>query len=245
MALDRVVVLMSERAVVYSAGADIRYQNLLLYSSPEEFANLPGIGGGTIGDRWVPPTAIVDPEDTVAPVPDIWGVVGRGSYLAMSGEVVARLEPFISLAAELLPLDSEAATGQLLFVLNLLSPLNVHAVIDTSFSDEDRLHEVEKDRELVEAGKLGLSDYESLAHDVREGELYPLLYPAFIEDRLPTVPTFFTIDRFSAGIFLLDYVDRADTLLRRIDEFDISGLARTLIWSSDTGPKRVNLFGDV
>jgi hypothetical protein len=236
---------MSKKAVVYSVGADIRYQSLRLYSTSEEFAALPGLGGLPVGKSWPAPSAFVEPEEKDAPAPDIWGPVGHGPYIAMSAEVIDRLEPFISLAAEVLPLKSQAATGQILFVLNVLNPLDVHTVIDTSFSDEDRIREVERDRELVERGKLRLEDYETLVEDVREGELYPVLYPAFIEDRLPTVPTFFTIDRLAPDIFLLDHEDEDDTLVRRIDEFGITGLARQMIWSSETGPKRLNLFRDV
>lgn len=90
-----------------------------------------------------------------------------------------------------------------------------------------------------------MEDYDALVQDVHEGELYPLLYPAFIADQLPTVPTLFTIDRFSPDIFLLDHEDEVNTLLRRIDEFGITGLARQMVWSSETGPERLNLFGEV
>lgn len=240
-----------ERAVVYAVGADHRYQDLLLYSSEGEFAALPDLGGVKTADTWTPPRAYLDMEEYAdgrasdRPQPDIWGVVAKGRWLAMSGDVIERLEPFISLVAEALPLESECAIGRELFVLNVLNPLDVHSVIDTSASYEDRLRAVESDRELIGYKGITLETVEALIEDVRAGELYPVLYPAFNEDRLPAVPSFFAVDRFLGDVFLLDHPDEDDTLLRRIDAFELTGLAMTMVWSSETGPERLNLFSDV
>jgi hypothetical protein len=45
--------------------------------------------------------------------------------------------------------------------------------------------------------------------------------------------------------FLLEREDEEHTLLRRIDDLAMTGLARTKLWSSDTGAERLNLFRDL
>jgi hypothetical protein len=193
---------MAGRKVVYDAHPDFSYQPLLLYSSDEEFHALPALDGVLIGERWPCPGVFIedyDDPDAPLPQPDIWSVAGRGGCFAMSDQIVERLDPFISASCELLPLRSVEKTGQSLFALHVLNPLNVHEVIDTTASYEDRARALERKRERI-LDRLSAEHWEAAKRDLREGELYPLLHPVFVEEKLPSVPTFFATPLISPGI---------------------------------------------
>jgi hypothetical protein len=232
------------KAAVYAAGTDYRFKTLRLYSSSEEFATLPDFGGVPVGNQWRNHRAVIANETEGLPAPDIWGVLGQSYTFAASADVLERLEPFISEAAELLPLDSQEAAGERLFALNVLDPLDLYAVIDTTAGEEERMRELEQDSALV-GDVLTQEEYEAILESARKGEVFPVLYPAFIEDELPTSATFFKIDQFLGDIFLLDREDDPDTLLRRVDEFGLTGMALTKLWSTESGAEHLNLFRDV
>jgi len=202
--------------------------------SDEEFARLPALSGAPVAERW--PVVGAHVSNETALTPDIWHVTLMSDAFAMLPEVAERLEPFLSQAGELLALGVEPL-GLDLLALNVLAPLDVHAVIDTSASDADREAEIATYVDLLPA-----EDHRQMVESMRAGELWPVLYPVFKPDALDRAPTFFKIDRLSGAIFLLDLDDESDTLLRRIQALGITGLVFDKIWSSASGPEEVNLF---
>lgn len=221
---------------VYLVHGDVeKFQSLVLPLSDEEFAALPDLAGYRVADRWPMPPVHV--ENELAPEPDIWHLSTLSKSFAMSRDVIERLEPFISSAGELLPLRAGDSTVPELFALNILDPLDVHVVIDVAASDEERGIELASYK-----GSVPQEEYDAIIADAQAGDPWPALYPAFIAGGLREASTFFKINRLPGSVFLLDRTDEGDTLLRRINRFAVTGLRIIRVWSSETGPERVNLF---
>jgi hypothetical protein len=186
-----------------------------------------------------PPPVYIDDEvyvDTnpLAPDPDIWNL-SVGTTLATTPEIIERLEPFLSMSAELLPLENRTGDELELFALNIVNQLDTEQCMDLSVCEEER-------RRLVEeaAARLTTSEAEELRRGLAEGDPWPVLYPEFKPDCLGD-PTLFTVSRL--GMMLcVERDDHDDSLMRRISELSITGLGFTKLWSSVTGAEPINLF---
>ena len=219
---------------VYHVGGDLGYRSLLYDLSGEEFDRVPQFDGTPLRETWPTPPVYVD--NYLAPSPDVWHLASAFA-LAVTSPVVERLEPFLSLAGELLPLENHTGEEWEFLVMNILNVLDVHECIDISYSAEDRIRLLEEqDRRMIEAG------HPELVGGVRDrDDPYPLLYPAFVADALGE-PTLFRVSRLAAAIFCLERDDREDSFQRRVERLGITGLLFDRVWSSVTGPEPVNLF---
>jgi hypothetical protein len=179
---------------------------------------------------WTTPPVYFD--DYMAPNPDIWDLSG-GTTIATTADVVHRLEPFVSMSAEVLPLENRTGEELELFALNIVNKLNLEQCIDLSVGAEER-------RRLVgeAAADLPQSEAEQLLQGLDRGDPWPVLYPAFIQDCLHD-PTLCAV---LGKMLCIERDDLDDSLMRRIAAFNITGLAFTKIWSSATGPEAINLF---
>lgn len=225
---------MSE-ATVYVVDCDVVQYRSLLYDLPEhQLAQVPDLVGTPTAASWPSPPVYIDNYDE--PSPDVWHLTTIGKALVMTPAVIRRLEPFVSMAGELLVLRNNTGEEWDFFVLNVLKLLDHKLCIDTSHGAEERKQLLAK-----YADYLSSDDYDGLLRNATAGDPYPVLYPAFIPDCLVEEPTFFRVDRLTSTLFLLDR-DSDDTLLRRIERLGITGLVFDKVWSSETGPENINLF---
>jgi hypothetical protein len=226
----------------------VRYRSLLFdVASEEEFAAIPDLNGWLpLAAAWRAPRVLVD-EDRIEGFeaqtdPDIWHLSSMGQALVMQPSIVERLQPFLTLSGELLPLRT--ASGDLeLQALNVLNVLRVEECIDLSVRAEERAHWLTEVRERMSLEQMSAEDYADLLRGAAEGDPWPVLYPDFVEAGLGRIPTFFRVDRLTASIFLLDRDDEDDTLLRRLDRLGITGLTVRQVWSSQTGAEDINFLG--
>jgi hypothetical protein len=109
---------MSEATIELVLPAVGSFQSLLV-DVPEDEMPL-AFDGQPIGDRWTPPSVYLC--DPMSPPPDIWYVHVLGA-LAFTPGTVELLEPFLSVAGELLPVDMPDGAGR-------LAALNVTTVVD-------------------------------------------------------------------------------------------------------------------
>jgi hypothetical protein len=222
----------TEDHTIYVVHGDVEnYQSLVLSLTDAEYRRVPELTGRPVQDTWIPPP--VESEDLALPKPDVWRVSTPPKTFAMSPTVVERLEPFISMAGELLPL---CFAQEELFALNLLEPIEVGAVLDLAANAAERRAEVER-----VADSLPSADYRALVEALEAGDPWPVLQPVFREENLALEPTFFKIDRLPASWFLNDPPGE-DTLLPRIEALGITGLMLQKVWSRATGPEPINLL---
>jgi hypothetical protein len=223
---------------VYRVHADAeRYRGLLLDASEAE----PLLTGepapdGSIAAVWRTPPVVIDRPEGESP--DIWQLSSLAMTPVMTPSVIERLEPFLSVTGELLPLNNTTSEAWNFLALHVLRVLPVSDCLDFSVGAGLR------ERQLRSA--LELTGTENTDEAVRarasRGDPWPYLAPAFIADSLDLPPAFFKIDRLPATLLLLDRQDEPDTLLRRIEAFALNGLVFEQVWSSETGPEDVNLF---
>jgi hypothetical protein len=228
---------------VYWIWADVsRYRSLLFdLPEPELTEEYLFFHGSPKRESWpsLPPPVCIDDEvyvdtDPLAPDPDIWDL-SSGTTVATTPEIIERLEPFLSMSAEVLPLENHTGEELELFALNIVNQLDTEQCMDLSVGEEER-------RRLVEeaATRLTASEAEELRRGLAQGDPWPVLYPEFKPDCLGD-PTLFTVSRLGA-MFCVEREDYDDSLMRRISEFGITGLGFTLLWSSVTGAEPINLF---
>lgn len=222
--------------VIFLVEADLgAYQSLVM--EPSEYDRVPALRGQSVADAWQAPLVVSD--DASLPVPDIWHVtMNTPSSFAMSLSVAERLEPFVGLAGELLPLRTPTAGTSGLFVLNILVWLEFRHTIDLAASRPERERMM---RTLVEDGVISAEELPDFLARSMSGNGWPLLYPDFIEENLPEKPTLFRVE-WLPGVFMLDAVEGEDTLAGRIERLGITGLNFTKLWSSATGPEPLDFF---
>jgi hypothetical protein len=220
--------------VVYLVNGDVaRFQSLVLALPDEGFRRVPELDGEPVTARWTPPP--VERVDLSLPMPDIWTLASSPASFAMTREVAERLEPFISMAGELLPLRPEPHAGRL-YALNVCVVGDVHAVLDTRADYEERLRTVKEDlRGIAGDETRGVLDL------IEQGAAWPVLYPRFREKSLVAASTFFRVKGLAA-YFLHDLTSNDDTLLRRVELHGVTGLALRKVWSSAAGAEHINLF---
>lgn len=233
------------RLSVYRVSFDVqRYRSLVFDVSSEDWDEIPDLDGRCrLAIDWPHPPVRLDNKK--APSPDVWHLTSMGRALVMTPPVVERLEPFVSMAGELLPLRNNTDEEWEFLVLNVLIVLDHQELIDVSMGAEERRREVEMAAEIERKEATTADEREDIEETVlawREGEVWPVLYPAFIAEHLPEKPTLFRIDRLASSLFLCDQDDSSDTLLRRIERLQLTGLRLTRVWSTDTGPEEINLF---
>lgn len=105
---------------VFQVTPDVnRYQHLLWDLPSDRLLSAPSFKGEKVSAVWNPPP--VHSPKPLRPVPDIWAVgVGSGG-LAFSSDAVDKLDMFLEMAGELLPLRYKS---EQLMVLNILDPLD-------------------------------------------------------------------------------------------------------------------------
>jgi hypothetical protein len=233
---------MSEIAVYWIWGNVSTYRSLL-FDLPELPRELLFFSASSKQESWPspPPPVCIDDEEyinskDVVTNPDIWDLSG-GSTLATTPQIIERLEPFISMSAEVLALENRTGEELDLFALNVVNQLDTDQCMDLSVGEEER-------RRLVEEAASDVATSDADARELRrglaQGDPWPVLYPAFRPDCLGE-PTFFTVSRLG-NIFCLERSDRDDSLLRRLAKFQVTGLGCTKVWSSVTGAEPINLF---
>jgi hypothetical protein len=231
---------MSEVAV-YWIWADVSTYRSLLFDLAELPREVLFFHASSKLESWPspPPPVYIDDEEyidtrDVETNPDIWDLSG-GSTVATTPKIIERLEPFLSMSAEMLPLENRTGEELELLALNVVNQLDTEQCLDLSLGEEERKRLVDE-----AAADLSQSDAEELRRGLAQGDPWPVLYPAFRPDCLGE-PTFFTVSRLPT-IFCLERSDRDDSLLRRLAEFQVTGLGSTKVWSSVTGAEPINLF---
>jgi hypothetical protein len=223
---------------VYYVAFDVEHYHSLLFdvASDAEFAEIPDLHGRRVADVWPTPAVIVHEAEGGAD-PDFWHLFSMGQAVVVAAPLVERLEPFLSIAGELLPLTPRNRPHPLL-ALNVLTNLPVDECIDLEQRADERAQALADLRRRVDA-----DDYAAILEGAADGDPWPVLYPDFVADRLDFAPSFFRVDRLPASIFLLDWDEAEDTLLRRITRLALEGLAFERVWSTESGAEAVNFLG--
>jgi hypothetical protein len=222
---------------VYYVGFEVeRFQSLLFdVADDEEFAAIPDLVGGPLRDVWPTPPVYTDVPEL--PEPDIWHLTSMGQALVVTPPVVEKLEPFLTAAGELLPLRNHTGGRHEFLAYNALRVL-----VDRECIDLER-RAAEREQMLKIYGSLVDDDLADMADDAGHPDPWPVLYPDFIAERLPSEPGLFRVNRLPSTLFLLDHDDAADTLLRRFTTFQLQGLSFLKVWSSSDGAVEINLLG--
>lgn len=224
-------------ATVYFVDFDVGgYRSLLLDISEDEFDQLPALDGQIAAEVWPTPPVIIEPSTFDFPSPDVWHLMSIGKAPVVTAEVADRLEPFISAAGELLPLRNNTPVRGDFYALNVLNQVSMES-LDLSYGADERGRLLDEYASLLSA-----DDYRNVMEGVKEGNPWPVLYPAFISGRLVSVSTFFRVTGLQSVIFVLDRDGDDDTLSQRIQAFEITGLTLVKVWSSETGPEDLNLL---
>jgi hypothetical protein len=222
---------------VFYVGFEVeRFQSLLFdVAGDEEFATIPDLVGRPLRDVW--PTPPVYTHVPQLPEPDIWHLTSMGQALVVTPPVVEKLDPFLTAAGELLPLLDHTG-GQREFLA--YNPLRV--LMDRECIDLER-RAAEREQMLRIYASYHDEDFGDMMDDAGHSDPWPVLYPDFIAERLPSEPGLFRVNRLPATLFLLDHDDAADTLLRRFTTFQLQGLSFLKVWSSSDGAVEINFLG--
>jgi hypothetical protein len=116
-------------SLVYRIGFDVERYQSLLFDLPEPPSEL--FNGRPRASTWTPQPVYA--YESRLDRPDIWHLFGA-AVLVLDEEVVETLEPFVSMAGELLPLR-RVPTQEELFALNVLGAIDCLA--PGSWSDDD------------------------------------------------------------------------------------------------------------
>jgi hypothetical protein len=215
---------------VHTVRADLeRFRSLLLDLPEEEF-------GSPRSRLDAAPPVYIDNFD--APSPDVWQLTSMGNIFVVTPNVIEKLEPFLSLAGELVALRNATNEAWEFRALRITNLFNLEDCVDVSFGHVERM------RLLKESLKSATrEEAELVTARVAAGDPFPFLAPAFRVKCFTEAPaTLFQLDRLRGTVFLLDRDDRSDTMLRRIEQLNISGLQLDCVWSSESGPRGTNLF---
>lgn len=211
---------------VYVVDADLDRYRCLLSDRPD----------GPLGPLSGMPVYI---ENFGALSPDVWCLISFSDVFVVTPPVIRRLEPFLSMAGDLVPLKNATREAWEFRALQITSALKLEEFVDVTYGHEERLRLLR-----LSLDRVGSEDAEILLANAAAGDIFPYLAPAFRAEPFADVPsTFFRLDRFPATVFLLDRDDDDDTLLRRLERYNMSGLSLNQVWSSDAGPRDINLFG--
>lgn len=124
------------RASVYLVRPELDHFRSLLYDLPGEEtpAACYGFFGESKLEAWPDPPVYID--NLAAETPDIWYLASAGIF-AFTPSIIEKLEPFVSMAGELLPLSKKNEfVGESLYALNIL---NLIDGLDMSRSDFQNL----------------------------------------------------------------------------------------------------------
>lgn len=180
----------------------------------------------------------VDESNEGLAVPDIW-YLGTGGNLVFTAAVAAQLEPYLSLAGDLLPLR-DVEFGRDFLMLSITHKKEPEQCLDVSIGSERRSAMFE--RLVAQAGDvISAEEAEELRGVAAAGDPWPYLLPAFKTEELGDDLTFFRLAGFRKT-FVLDREDADDSILRRITELPLTGIAFESIWSSTVGHRDINLY---
>jgi hypothetical protein len=221
---------------VYLIGFEVeRYQSLLFDVSEAEFSTIPDLDGSRpLRDVW--PNPPVQTDSPHLPAPDIWHLISMGKAFAVTPNVVERLEPMLTAVGELLPLSNHTGGEREFLAYHALRVLPARDCLDLERRAADR------QRLLKIYSSYFEEDFNGMTDDAGHLDPWPILYPDFISDRLPSDPCIFRVDRLPSSLFLLDDDGASDTLLQRVTTFDLRGATFHKIWSSEGGAAEINLL---